>query len=663
MGVINIPNIEFTQIRSLVKYCDDQANRNDEYAGGVLLHGFDLDGEIKTLQDARWTSPDIIDYIIYSNPVLWAQCWLRNPMEPSKPLTLFTHQKAILNCQHKYKLTRCGRQVGKTLCIAVDMIYTAMCMPYAKLLYVAPYLSHVKILFEQTLLPIIADTPDVKNSIIKMPSHPYYQAIFKNGSEISAMTAGTKSGQKGAGIRGKSADKLYLDEVDYMGSDSIAAARATMFARPDSKLWVSSTPSGKREEFYHWAVDSDSDFICKECRKLALDGSPFHYPSHISPLFTDEADRAYKKQFPQLQYDHEVLAEWGEELEGVFRHADIDIALSMGRREIVNNNGETEIISYSYNEMRPDKKCIYILGIDWNKETTGVQFCIIEYNPTGEVINSLPQHMYRVFRTEIITSKEFSETGAINRVFQLCNEIPIAFVYADEGYGVVQIEALKRVAVNSNKRDLANRIFGINLASAQDIYDPLTRQRVSKPMKPFMVDNAMRVVESHRIVLPDCEDEKTKLVGQMREYLVIRRGLSGQPVYSPLNEDMLTAFMMALLGYCIQYSDLINVDSVNTVLRSLVSPSTIISDAIEPRWGAYHSPGNTLHDIYGVGIRGHKMEETVRAAGYQYEYTTDKRPEEMRPYTKPLYSGESIRGTRSSGRAARSTKAPSRAKF
>lgn len=648
-----MPNLNFSgRIKQLTNYIEEQESRDDIYQGSVIKYSFDYQGEIAALKAGGMSVVDIIDYVAAENPVLWAQYWLRNPTNPAKPLELFSHQKDILNCSNKYKLTRCGRQVGKTLCMAIDMLFTAMNNNYLRLLYVAPYLSQVKVLFEKTLMPLLLDVPEIANAIAKKPSHPYFQAIFKNHAEISAMTAGTRSGQKGAGIRGTSADRLYLDEMDFMGSDAIGAIMAVMFARPDSKVWVSSTPIGKREEFYKWATDNKSPFRCKECIDAGRMGSPFHLTSHVSPLFSDEADAFYKRTYPLDQYGHEVLAEWGEESMGIFRHTDLDHCLALGRSDVVvdESTGISKQVSYTYDGLVRSGKNLYILGVDWNKESTGVQLCVVEFNPNAEPIGGLPPFMYRVFRTDIINAKEFTQGGSVTRIMELDRELNLSFIYADEGYGTIQIEAIKKIAMDNNRVALAKKVIPINMASTQEIYDPITKQKIKKPMKAFMVDNAARVVESRRLVLPDLEDERVGLVGQMREYVIIRKSASGHPVYSMNNEDMLTAFMLAVLGFAREYSELINVDSINTIgYTTTYGMAGRAAAQIEARWA---EPSTTSLEDWGVARREPILDLVAANLGLPYEYTTDSRPQELRPVLPTVAPYErSMRGART-GRAS-----------
>lgn len=609
----------------MIDYIDEQDALTDEYRGSVLLHNFNINKMVKLFKEDRsykWTDDDIMTYIISSNPVLWAQLWLKNPKNPREPLKLFHYQKSMLNCQHRFKVTRCGRQVGKTLCMAIEIIWSAMTTEYDKILYVAPYQAQVKVLYEDTMMRLIADVPDIHKAIVKQPSHPYYKAEFSNGSQISAMTAGSRSGQKGSSIRGQSnVHRLYLDEVEYMGSEAINSIVPTIFANDEGRIWASSTPTGKREDFYKWCMDHDSQWICPECKAAGIDGTPFHYPSHISPLYSEVIDKFNRKSLTASMYEHEVEANWGEEVEGVFRHSDIDACLDLGRTMTRMKKGvevEDIPVSYEMGKLVPNKMNAYILGVDWNKESTGVQLIVMEYNPNNVVINSLPPKYFRLFATESVTAKEFTERGAVARILDLCTSIPISHVYADEGYGSIQIQAIRKLLSRSNSPYLAKQIVAINMSSSQEVVDPVTKQKLLKPMKPFMVDNASRIVEDRRIILPDSEDSKTLLVGQMREYTIIRRSQTGHPIYSPDNEDVLTAFMIALLGFTCEYNEVVKVDYTQKVKRAQNPVVARAVGNIAPR--VFDDSNIGKPPIPPDRQRPKVFEELARNSGIEYTY-------------------------------------------
>ena len=59
-----MPNLNFGQIRSLLKYIDKEEERDDEYQGSVLRNDFELQKSIDVLQNERWPVSDIIEYIV-----------------------------------------------------------------------------------------------------------------------------------------------------------------------------------------------------------------------------------------------------------------------------------------------------------------------------------------------------------------------------------------------------------------------------------------------------------------------------------------------------------------------------------------------------------------------------------------------------------------------
>jgi hypothetical protein len=603
-------NYDFPKLKDLMSYIEEQHALTDNYRGSLLLYDFDIENTIKVLKDNKWDDESIMTYIISSNPVLWAHCWLRNPKDPREPLHLYHYQKSMLNCQHKFKVTRCGRQIGKTLCMAIDIIWTAMTRDFTKLLYVAPYKAQVKVLYEDTLMMLIRDVPEIHNSIVKSPTHPYYKTEISNGATISAMTAGSRSGQKGSSIRGQSnIYKLYLDEVEYMGTDAINSIMPTISANEEGHIWASSTPTGKREEFYHWCTDHDSPWRCPECEALGKDGTPFHYPASISPMYTKDLEKVNRASMPASKYEHEYDAEWGEEVEGVFRHTDIDACLAIGR---------TGDMSYTFDELVFDDRNKYIIGVDWNKESTGVQIVILEYNPNNTVINRVPPKYFRLFGRETITAKEFTERGAVARLLKIMKEIPISHVYADEGYGTLQVQVIRKI-LEKEAPGMANRLVAINMRSTQVITDPTTKLREDKPMKPFMVDNAARIIEDRRMILPDCEDEKALLVGQMREYVVIRRSQSGYPVYSPDNEDILTAFMLAILGYICEYNEVVKSDFTQRVsVNTDNSISLRAANQVVPRVITHEDDGRPPIDMKHQ--RPSVFESIAKSMGMDYQF-------------------------------------------
>jgi intein/homing endonuclease len=112
-----------------------------------------------------------------------------------------------------------------------------------------------------------------------------------------------------------SADRIYLDEVDYMGDEAIVAIMAIMLDSPDTTVWGSSTPTGKREMFFRWCTDKK------------LNWEQFHYPASMSPTWSKEIEFEFRNTCTEQEYLHEYEAEFGEEVVGVFQHTHIEKCL------------------------------------------------------------------------------------------------------------------------------------------------------------------------------------------------------------------------------------------------------------------------------------------------------------------------------------------------
>jgi len=69
----------------------------------------------------------------------------------------------------------------------------------------------------------------------------------------------------------------------------------------------------------------------------------------------------FKTQYSKAGYAREFLAEFGDEVEGVFRSADISAAL----------------LDYDLKDCKYHGESKYVIGVDWNK-TTGTHITIVE---------------------------------------------------------------------------------------------------------------------------------------------------------------------------------------------------------------------------------------------------------------------------------------------
>jgi len=496
-----------------------------------------------------------------SDPVEWAQSLLNDPMYPGQPLGLRWYQQEMLACQARKKVYRCGRQIGKTVALAVEVVWAAVHNSDYPILIVCPYKSQVDIVWTQ-LEKLIKDSPLIEEAIMKITRNPYY-IKFSNGSEIRGFTAGVRAGQKGESIRGQSAKLIVLDEMDYMGDETLGTIAGMTHSFPDTRFIASSTPTGKREQFYQY------------CKNKKLGWIEFYFPSSVSPNWVS-LEKAHREGIPleecteyhnrmtvgDLTYIHEFDAEFGEEELGVFsvKHLEscvFEYQYNDWTKQYFDVEGilqKREIRKGSLNFYNPSN--IYVLGVDWNSPENGTHLVVIEYmvdpppNINGENWWKNSRGKCRVFYRESINVKELTQHEAVKRIIELNRQLPLDWLYVDKGFGAVQIEMLQSFAKNADKeidRSIIEKLVPLDLGSNITITDPLTGAPSEKPLKPFIVDNAVRMIENHEIILPEFEDERKALIGQIREYRVKKRTQSGQPIYQG-EDHILDAWMYALFG-------------------------------------------------------------------------------------------------------------------
>ena len=125
---------------------------------------------------------ELIEAQIISDPVFFAEVYLRSPSNPKEDLILRPYQKQILRDRHQRRVLRMGRRTGKSVSLAVEAIWKAFTNAHREVLLVAGYDSQVGTLFN-LMNRMVKDSPEVKKSISNTRMRPY-EIHFKNGSII-----------------------------------------------------------------------------------------------------------------------------------------------------------------------------------------------------------------------------------------------------------------------------------------------------------------------------------------------------------------------------------------------------------------------------------------------------------------------------------------------
>jgi replicative DNA helicase len=478
------------------------------------------------------TQEELEDLRAQLDPVVWARKELN--------ITLRPYQELMIKCTAQRRMSRTGRRVGKTISMGIHCLHYAYTHEKKKILIIAPYEIQIKEIF-RLFDEWVEESANVKSSVSRRINNPYTLEL-RNGSRILGLTAGSKSGMGAASVRGQEADVIYLDEADYLAREDVNAIlvllQKTNEASEDDKfLWASSTPTGKHEFFYDWSQNSRF----KE----------FHYSSMINPNWNEDMSREFREQFgTSTAWDHEVLAEWGEEMEGVYQKAYLERAKALAGLFL----GQDGV--WDYKAAVPLDGCMYTIGVDWNSSKNGVQIAIIEYNPklvSHEDIRAGIKGRFRVATRVAIDAKEFTQSKAVAKIIELNGVWQPKYIYVDQGFGSTQIEELRRFGHANPDSGMLNKLKAIDFGSSQEIRDPVTKQIVKKAMKPFMVNNSVSFYEKNLVLLNRTDKEYEK---QLSDYSVEKRSREGRPVYSTGNDHVLDAVNLALLAYTMEFTDL-----------------------------------------------------------------------------------------------------------
>jgi replicative DNA helicase len=442
------------------------------------------------------------------------------------------YQADMLRCTSKRKVFRIGRQAGKTETLVISMLYHMFCKPGVapgegfKIVVIAPYQAQIDLIFNR-LIQLIRTSPITQNSLRRNVKAPIYTLELHNGSVVRGFTAGTKSGGNAEAVRGQHGHMLVFDEADYLSPGDMDAAMSIITNFPNASVWMSSTPSGKRERFF------------QTCHMKRY--KEYHHPSSVNPLWNKGLEEDFREALTEIGYVHEVEADFGEQEQGVFQNVYVQAAKG----------------HYKYGDFPQKSRWTYTVGVDWNDTKNGTTVVVLGFNPSVNKFIIVDRHtISREGWTQLAACQKIAE---LNRIWR-----PIA-IYLDAGFGGTQWEVLRSYGFNAaadptrgprhpdaRLRDIIKKY---DFGSKVETRDPFTKQPLQKPAKPFLVESTVRRFETGDIVFSDVDDI---LERQLLGYIIDRITPTGVPVYKAsdeaLGDHVLDALMLAVMGFTLEVS-------------------------------------------------------------------------------------------------------------
>jgi len=411
---------------------------------------------------------------------------------------------------------------GKTEALCIAMLHGMFTHSKFKVVVIAPFQSQIELIFSR-LQGMIQGNPLLSASVTRNVKAPNYAMELANGSRVRGFTAGTRSGQGAGSVRGQDASMLIFDEADMLCADDVNAASAIITNHPKATVWMSSTPTGKREHFY----TTCNSRIFKE----------FHYPSQINPNWSDELEDFFHEQLTEDGYKHEVLAQFGEQEEGVYQAKYVEIAQS----------------EYKYSEQTVNPNWHYSMGVDWNDRKVGVTIVVVGYDPANG--------LFYLVDKQIVSRGDYTQLAACEKVAEY-NRLWNPFtIYIDRGFGATQYEVLRKFGFDSiatkgkshPDSKLSRIVKAYDFGGTIETHDLFTKELVKKPAKPFLVENSVRRFETCTIKYPKSDD---KFTSALLGYIVKRMTMAGMPVYEQENtrvgDHVLDAVNLALVAFTLE---------------------------------------------------------------------------------------------------------------
>lgn len=170
------------------------------------LRSLDKDVEKKlnyVVSNTGLKETEALEYVVLNDPTLWAKVYL--------DWTARDYQVDILDQGKKSNklVLRLGRRLGKTETICILILWHAFTQANKgpnegvyDILIITPFETQVDLIFDR-LKQLIDQSPILQKDV---PRDVYHRIELSNGTHITGLTAGSKSGTGAANTRGQRAD-------------------------------------------------------------------------------------------------------------------------------------------------------------------------------------------------------------------------------------------------------------------------------------------------------------------------------------------------------------------------------------------------------------------------------------------------------------------------
>lgn len=276
---------------------------------------------------------------IMSDPVLWVQCFLREPEDPDHkdPYSLWDYQKEALRYRGN-KIYYCGAEVGKTRDIVADTLYMTFTNMLGSGLIGAPQQTHL-----DEIIEAINDQLEWNPDLGKARRHPYVKDGWKKHPHHAFYFYGEKhrfkidfrpSGYDGEAYRGVHARTFVKKDEAAKDKNKKQWSEFWRAMKPGCIAGIYSVPDGDRScDFFKLKERALGAKKKEEVEKDLFEDVPSYikdmqfrviqWPKTIMPppYWSEERRRFFIDQYngeDSPEYRHNVLGEDGDPENTVF---------------------------------------------------------------------------------------------------------------------------------------------------------------------------------------------------------------------------------------------------------------------------------------------------------------------------------------------------------
>lgn len=217
---------------------------------------------------------------------------------------LWPHQLDVARSPAQYRVICAGRQVGKSVLLAVLALHTAATRRDVTVLLVSAG--------EEAAKRLLADCADLARGRLSgsVLDESRSALVLSNGSTIRSVPASERQ------IRGWPVDLLIVDEAGFVSNEIWQAAEPAIIARSNPRIVVASSPWGGPDQWFRALWQRGTDRPGDHVRS-------WHWPSSVSPLVDPVLLEEIRQRTPADTFAREFLAEWADATGAYFSEAEI----------------------------------------------------------------------------------------------------------------------------------------------------------------------------------------------------------------------------------------------------------------------------------------------------------------------------------------------------